>query len=69
MKAQIADDITSLARGYDLRGTNILFTNGMYDPWHTLSINHKLPDGVLAVTYEAGTAHTGALLVVAVASC
>ena len=35
-----------------LRGTNILFTNGLYDPWHTLSITQHSA-GVEAVTYEA----------------
>jgi hypothetical protein len=44
-------------RGYDLRGSNILFTNGEADPWHTLSINKDLPApaGVRAVTYAAGS--------------
>lgn len=43
-------------RGYDLRGSNILFTNGDADPWHTLSITKDLPApaGVRAVTYAAG---------------
>jgi len=42
--------------GYDLRGSNILFTNGDADPWHTLSITKDLPApaGVRAVTYAAG---------------
>jgi len=40
--------------GYDLKGTEILFTNGLYDPWHNLSINEDLPGGgVQASTYFA----------------
>jgi len=35
-----------------LKGTNIMFTNGLYDPWHTISITHHSA-GVEAVTYEA----------------
>lgn len=42
-------------RGYDLKATNVLFTNGLLDPWHNLSINGPTNDGqVEAVTYEAG---------------
>eukprot|EP01130_Rhizamoeba_saxonica_P001963 TRINITY_DN11784_c0_g1_i1.p1 TRINITY_DN11784_c0_g1~~TRINITY_DN11784_c0_g1_i1.p1 ORF type:complete len:449 (-),score=73.02 TRINITY_DN11784_c0_g1_i1:27-1373(-) len=33
-------------------GSNILFTNGLFDPWHTLSII-KSDSNVEAVTYEA----------------
>jgi pimeloyl-ACP methyl ester carboxylesterase len=35
-----------------LKGTDILFTNGLYDPWHTISITHHTA-GVEAITYEA----------------
>ena len=31
-----------------------MFSNGIFDPWHLLSINEDLPWGVSAVTYEAG---------------
>eukprot|EP01122_Echinamoeba_exundans_P004014 TRINITY_DN1404_c0_g1_i2.p1 TRINITY_DN1404_c0_g1~~TRINITY_DN1404_c0_g1_i2.p1 ORF type:complete len:327 (-),score=27.20 TRINITY_DN1404_c0_g1_i2:53-1033(-) len=36
-------------------GSNILFTNGVRDPWHTLSINQSPSVGrnVIAVTYDA----------------
>lgn len=44
--------------GYDLKGSNILFTNGMRDPWHLLSITENQPptptSSVQAVTYQAG---------------
>jgi len=41
--------------GYDLKATNVLFTNGLLDPWHNLSINEATNDGnVQAVTYQAG---------------
>lgn len=42
--------------GFNLQATNILFTNGIFDPWHLLSINKNLPypSGVTAVTYAAG---------------
>lgn len=44
--------------GYDLQGSNILFTNGLLDPWHLLSIiEDQTPtkeSSVQAVTYEAG---------------
>eukprot|EP01090_Pellita_catalonica_P004360 TRINITY_DN1418_c0_g1_i1.p1 TRINITY_DN1418_c0_g1~~TRINITY_DN1418_c0_g1_i1.p1 ORF type:complete len:467 (-),score=85.52 TRINITY_DN1418_c0_g1_i1:146-1513(-) len=39
--------------GYDLIGTDILFTNGLFDPWHNLSI-YKDINGVKAVTYYDG---------------
>jgi len=41
--------------GLDVAGTNILFTNGIRDPWHTLGINSNVDVGrnVLAVTYDA----------------
>jgi len=39
--------------GYDLKGSSILFTNGLLDPWHNLSIIDDLP-GVQATTYNAG---------------
>lgn len=32
-----------------------MFTNGLLDPWHLLSINEDFPNGaVLSATYEAG---------------
>eukprot|EP01103_Thecamoeba_quadrilineata_P016855 TRINITY_DN5770_c0_g1_i1.p1 TRINITY_DN5770_c0_g1~~TRINITY_DN5770_c0_g1_i1.p1 ORF type:complete len:468 (+),score=83.33 TRINITY_DN5770_c0_g1_i1:968-2371(+) len=40
--------------GYQLVGTNILFSNGLLDPWHNLSIFKNSTTGVDAVTYEAG---------------
>eukprot|EP01092_Planopodium_desertum_P002846 TRINITY_DN14586_c0_g1_i1.p1 TRINITY_DN14586_c0_g1~~TRINITY_DN14586_c0_g1_i1.p1 ORF type:complete len:389 (+),score=40.57 TRINITY_DN14586_c0_g1_i1:54-1169(+) len=40
--------------GYNLVSSNTMFTNGLFDPWHLLSINENLPSGVQAVTYEAG---------------
>jgi len=40
--------------GYDLKASNVLFTNGLLDPWHNLSINEDNGRGVQAVTYEAG---------------
>jgi len=41
--------------GYDLKATNVLFTNGLLDPWHNLSINEDNADGsVQATTYQAG---------------
>jgi len=46
--------------GYDLHGSKILFTNGLLDPWHLLSITEDLPSGVSAVTYEAG--HCGTMI-------
>lgn len=38
--------------GMGMRGSQILFTNGLYDPWHTLSIIHH-QNNIEAVTYEA----------------
>eukprot|EP01102_Stenamoeba_stenopodia_P005419 TRINITY_DN1604_c0_g1_i1.p1 TRINITY_DN1604_c0_g1~~TRINITY_DN1604_c0_g1_i1.p1 ORF type:complete len:506 (-),score=118.22 TRINITY_DN1604_c0_g1_i1:26-1468(-) len=46
--------------GYNLQATNVLFTNGLLDPWHLMSITHDLPSGVQAVTYEAG--HCGTMI-------
>jgi len=46
--------------GWNLQATNVLFTNGLLDPWHLLSINHNLTSGVEAVTYEAG--HCGTMI-------
>jgi len=46
--------------GDNLEGSNILFTNGLLDPWHTVSINEDTPNGVKAVTYEAG--HCGTMI-------
>jgi len=41
--------------GYDLKASNVMFTNGLLDPWHNLSINEETNDGqVQAVTYQAG---------------
>lgn len=39
--------------GKSLNATNVLFTNGLSDPWHLLSITEP-EGGVDAVTYEAG---------------
>eukprot|EP01121_Diplochlamys_sp_Union-15-3_P017368 TRINITY_DN60_c0_g1_i1.p1 TRINITY_DN60_c0_g1~~TRINITY_DN60_c0_g1_i1.p1 ORF type:complete len:233 (+),score=26.50 TRINITY_DN60_c0_g1_i1:103-801(+) len=39
--------------GFNITGTNILFTNGLRDPWHHLSINSNHGD-IQAVTYDAG---------------
>jgi len=46
--------------GYNLQTTNVMFTNGLLDPWHLLSITEDLPSGVQAVTYEAG--HCGTMI-------
>ncbi|GAM18813.1 hypothetical protein SAMD00019534_019880 [Acytostelium subglobosum LB1] len=47
--------------GQDIQGTNIMFTNGLLDPWHLLSVNaDNVPGTVQAVTYEAG--HCGTLI-------
>lgn len=43
--------------GYNLEATQVLFTNGLDDPWHLISINQDLPSGVKAVTYQAGISH------------
>eukprot|EP00005_Dracoamoeba_jomungandri_P006932 CAMPEP_0174269070 /NCGR_PEP_ID=MMETSP0439-20130205/39751_1 /TAXON_ID=0 /ORGANISM="Stereomyxa ramosa, Strain Chinc5" /LENGTH=334 /DNA_ID=CAMNT_0015357641 /DNA_START=467 /DNA_END=1471 /DNA_ORIENTATION=- len=40
--------------GYDLKGNMIMFTNGLLDPWHNLSINNNISSSVLAVTYNDG---------------
>jgi thymus-specific serine protease len=42
--------------GQQLNASNVLFTNGLIDPWHLLSITEDLPapSQVTAVTYEAG---------------
>eukprot|EP01088_Endostelium_zonatum_P004005 TRINITY_DN1520_c2_g1_i1.p1 TRINITY_DN1520_c2_g1~~TRINITY_DN1520_c2_g1_i1.p1 ORF type:complete len:475 (+),score=101.44 TRINITY_DN1520_c2_g1_i1:21-1445(+) len=40
--------------GYELMGSNILFTNGVLDPWHRVSINQDTKEGVQAVTYVDG---------------
>lgn len=37
----------------NLMGTNILFTNGDFDPWHLVSITSPV-NQVEAITYEAG---------------
>lgn len=39
--------------GKQLNGTNIMFTNGRFDPWSLLSITTSYP-GVDAVNYDAG---------------
>jgi len=39
--------------GWDLKGSNILFTNGHKDPWSTISITKAIGQ-VHAVTYDAG---------------
>jgi len=38
--------------GWNLKGSNILFTNGLIDPWSTLSITSN-QSGILAVDYYA----------------
>jgi len=38
--------------GWDIEGTNILFTNGVKDPWSTLSITSDIHK-IRAVTYDA----------------
>eukprot|EP01104_Vermistella_antarctica_P016867 TRINITY_DN5854_c0_g1_i1.p1 TRINITY_DN5854_c0_g1~~TRINITY_DN5854_c0_g1_i1.p1 ORF type:complete len:509 (-),score=118.05 TRINITY_DN5854_c0_g1_i1:85-1611(-) len=40
--------------GWGETGTNILFTNGLYDPWHYPSIHENTTNGIQAATYEAG---------------
>lgn len=45
--------------GYNLQATNVLFTNGLLDPWHLMSIIEN-EGGVKAVTYEAG--HCGTMI-------
>mmetsp|Transcript_53932 Transcript_53932/g.89749 ORF Transcript_53932/g.89749 Transcript_53932/m.89749 type:complete len:504 (-) Transcript_53932:91-1602(-) len=40
--------------GYDLKASNVMFTNGLLDPWHNLSIYKNPPPGVQAVVYDAG---------------
>jgi len=40
--------------GYDIQGSNIMFSNGEFDPWHLLSINENNGNGVFAVNYLAG---------------
>jgi len=45
--------------GYNLQATNVLFTNGLIDPWHLLSIIESKGtnppfNAFGAVTYEAG---------------
>lgn len=47
----------TFAQWYDLLATNVMFTNGLKDPWHLLSINEDVPppSGVTAVTYDLGT--------------
>jgi len=44
--------VNSYYGGYDLQATNLLFTNGLFDPWHNISIL-KNQSGILSVTYEA----------------
>jgi len=39
--------------GYDLHATNVLFTNGLNDPWHLLSINANNTWGVESTVYES----------------
>eukprot|EP01006_Ploeotia_vitrea_P041066 TRINITY_DN66483_c0_g1_i1.p1 TRINITY_DN66483_c0_g1~~TRINITY_DN66483_c0_g1_i1.p1 ORF type:complete len:444 (+),score=239.47 TRINITY_DN66483_c0_g1_i1:120-1451(+) len=47
--------------GYNLHATNVMFSNGLLDPWHLLSINEgTAPQGVTATDYEAG--HCGTLI-------
>ncbi|EGG16611.1 hypothetical protein DFA_07589 [Cavenderia fasciculata] len=47
--------------GQEIKGSNIMFSNGLLDPWHLLSVNQDNIDGtVKAVTYEAG--HCGTLI-------
>ncbi|KAM9970618.1 hypothetical protein ACTFIR_002480 [Dictyostelium discoideum] len=47
--------------GQNIQGSNIMFTNGLLDPWHLLSVNEDNQAGtVKAVTYEAG--HCGSLI-------
>jgi len=45
--------------GYNLKASNVMFTNGLYDPWHLLSVIED-QDDILAVTYEAG--HCGTMI-------
>ena len=42
--------------GFNLVADNVIFTNGLYDPWHLVSISKDIPapSGVKAVTYEGG---------------
>jgi hypothetical protein len=40
--------------GKALNATNVLFTNGLLDPWHLLSITLPNGNGVGAANYEAG---------------
>ncbi|EFA86462.1 hypothetical protein PPL_00255 [Heterostelium album PN500] len=47
--------------GQQIQGSNIMFTNGLLDPWHLLSVNEPNLEGtVQAATYEAG--HCGTLI-------
>ena len=52
------ENTNSYYGGYDLQASNVLFTNGLLDPWHLLSITEdQTPTQqsyVQAVTYEAG---------------
>lgn len=45
--------LTPLPSGYDLHASNVMFTNGLLDPWHNLSIYEDQGE-VQAVTYLAG---------------
>lgn len=40
--------------GFDQHATNVMFTNGVFDPWHILSINKDNKWGVKAQMYDAG---------------
>jgi len=40
--------------GYNLNATKVLFTNGVIDPWSTISIREPNGFGVEAITYFAG---------------
>jgi len=47
--------------GLNPSSSNVMFTNGLLDPWHLLSINNNNDAGTIkAVTYEAG--HCGSLI-------
>lgn len=48
------NDTNAYYGGYELSSSNILFTNGLYDPWHNLSINQNNSRGISSVVYQAG---------------
>lgn len=55
MKPQTHDTNVNYA-GKHLDASNVLFTNGFYDPWHLVSITEDVPSpsSVMSVRYDAG---------------